>query len=187
MGRDRLKTLESVIRGKRSAFYEIGEALREIRDGKLYRDPGGFKTFDDYCRDRWAMPRQHAYRHIDAIDVRERLSPLGDILPDCERHIRPLAALEPDQQIEAWQEVVSRAAGGAITAKLVTEVVAGFKGETADDSGPFCLFAEIAAVQRVLDRIIAGWPKEHVAALQDHLRQVAEKTPVIWESFNGRC
>jgi hypothetical protein len=56
---DRLKELEGVIdNGSRSA----GEALKEIKDSRLYR--AEYRTFENYCRARWRFSRQYAYRLI---------------------------------------------------------------------------------------------------------------------------
>ena len=56
---ERLKELEGVIdNGSRSA----GEALKKIRDSRLYRAEHG--TFEKYCRARREFSRQYAYRLI---------------------------------------------------------------------------------------------------------------------------
>jgi hypothetical protein len=47
----RLETLERVIESGLRTFVEVGEALMEIRDQRLYQDA----TFEDYCRERWGI------------------------------------------------------------------------------------------------------------------------------------
>jgi hypothetical protein len=69
-------------------FMEIGEALLEIRDSRLYR--ANFKTFEEYCRERWKMSKPQAYRLVDAAEVSKNLSPIGDIQPTHESQVRPL-------------------------------------------------------------------------------------------------
>ena len=44
--------LEGVIQGGLQTFTEVGLALLEIRDSRLYRF-GGYATVDDYLRERW--------------------------------------------------------------------------------------------------------------------------------------
>jgi len=44
------------------AFVESGNALREIRDRRLYRSK--HKTFEEYCQDRFGFQRRHPYRLI---------------------------------------------------------------------------------------------------------------------------
>lgn len=53
------------------------------------------------------MQRAHAYRLIEAAEVRQNLSPMGDILPANERQARPLTELEPEAQRLAWEVVKS--------------------------------------------------------------------------------
>ena len=98
----RLDELETVIERGLQTFYEVGKALEEIREQKLYRET--HKTFENYCRDRWGMARPTAYRFINAAQVMENLSPIGDILPRKENQVRPLTQLSPELQIKIWQQ-----------------------------------------------------------------------------------
>ena len=91
---ERLQVLEITIERGLQTFVEVGEALAEIRDSRLYRLNYG--TFEDYCQDKWGMSRIHAFRMIEASKVAENLLPMGNIVPSNERQIRPLASLEPD-------------------------------------------------------------------------------------------
>ena len=61
-------------------------------------------TFEEYCKERWGMNRAHAYRLIDAAEVVNNLSPIGDI-PANESQARPLTALRdnPELQRAAWE------------------------------------------------------------------------------------
>lgn len=43
-------------------FVEIGLALATIRDRRLYR--AEFRTFEEYCRERWGFSRRRAYQLI---------------------------------------------------------------------------------------------------------------------------
>ncbi|WP_229485591.1 hypothetical protein [Nostoc favosum] len=52
--RDRLHLERRVER----AFFEAGKALTELRDRRLYRST--HKTFEEYCRDRFAHSRQQS-------------------------------------------------------------------------------------------------------------------------------
>lgn len=119
---DRLSVLEEVIDYGLQTFVDVGEALMEIRDSRLYRDD--YSTFEGYCQDRWGLNRSHSYRLMDAAKVvgNLQMSPMGDI-PRNERQARPLTKLEPEQQREAWQTAVETAPGGKVTASHVEEVV----------------------------------------------------------------
>ena len=72
----RLIELEKVIEAGQQTFIEVGTALAEIRDARLYK--ADYKTFENYCVSKWGFKRAHAYRLIDAADVVKDLSPNGD-------------------------------------------------------------------------------------------------------------
>lgn len=116
----RLQTLEGVIEEGLKTFVEVGNALLEIRDSRLYRQE--FGAFEDYCRDRWGMSRPRAYQLIGAAEVVGSLSTMVD-KPISERQARPLTKLEPEQQQEAWQRAVETAPNGRVTGAHVEKVV----------------------------------------------------------------
>jgi len=114
--------LEATIERGMQTFVEVGLALMEIRDDRLYR--AEFGSFEEYCRDKWGWGRAHAYRLIDAAQVVENVSHgRQNVAPATERQARPLAALEPEQQREAWERVLETAPNGKITAAHVQAVV----------------------------------------------------------------
>jgi hypothetical protein len=115
-----LEECEGAIDRGIKAFFEAGQALARIRDLRLYRVE--YRTFEDYCQQRWRMERAHAYRLVEAAAVYGNLSPMGDILPANERQIRPLTRLDPDQQREAWEQAALTAPNGRITAAHVDRV-----------------------------------------------------------------
>ncbi len=69
--RDRLHLERRVER----AFFEAGKALTELRDRRLYRST--HKTFEEYCRDRFAHSRQQSNYLIAAAGVYENLTTIG--------------------------------------------------------------------------------------------------------------
>lgn len=87
--------MEGIIEGGLQTFVEVGSALMEIRNSRLYR--ASHATFEDYCRQRWGMSRIHAHRMIEAETVATHLLPIGNI-PATESVARPLASLPPEQQ-----------------------------------------------------------------------------------------
>lgn len=121
---NRLIECEAVIERGLKTFTDVGNALLEIRDSKLYR--AEFGTFEDYCRERWAMSRPRAYQLIEAAETVSGLSTIVDILPKTESQARPLAKLEPEQQREVWQQVIDTAPMGIITAAHVQKTVDDF-------------------------------------------------------------
>lgn len=116
----RLEECERIIFRGMTAFLEVGDALVEIHDGRLYRRT--HKTFDGYCRERLGMGKSRAHQLIDAAKVVLNLSTVVDIPPPSnERQIRFLAGLRPDKQCEVWEEANART-GGHPTAKVVRQV-----------------------------------------------------------------
>lgn len=105
MKQERLTKLENEIHINRRSFYLIGKALKEIRDEKLYRHLL-FKSFEKYTKARWEIGKSQAYRLIDACNVIDNLSPIGDILPENESQIRPLVPLDPDEQRKIWRDIL---------------------------------------------------------------------------------
>jgi len=117
----KLQKLEEVIQRGFDSFYEIGQALDEIRDSRLYRQD--HPTFELYCRSRWGMSKTNANRHILAFKTTKLLAPIGAI-PAKESQVRPLTKLDPEQQVEAWRTVMDRAGEASnVTASLVNDVV----------------------------------------------------------------
>jgi len=112
-----LQTFEEIIERGLDTFVEVGNALMEIRDGRLYKD-AGFKSFEDYCQRRWNWSRTHADRQIAAAKVAGKLTPMGVNSVQSERQARELLQLEPEQQAE----VASRVDFSTATAEEVREV-----------------------------------------------------------------
>lgn len=102
----RLLHLESIIESARGGFYQIGKALGEVCDNRLYRKLL-FNSFDTYLKNRWDMGRSQAYRLIEASRVIDNLSPIGNTLPENEAQLRPLTQLAPMDQRRIWQAFLS--------------------------------------------------------------------------------
>ena len=130
-----LKDCEAVIERGMQTVFEVGAALKQIRDNTLYdKKYGKGSTFDTYCRDRWGFQRAHAYRMIEASDTLSNLSPMGDILPTNERQVRPLSTLtDASQQAEAWAHAVEEAGGEQPTAKQVAAAVKAITVEATEE------------------------------------------------------
>jgi hypothetical protein len=116
----RFAELELVIdRGLRT-FIEVGDALREIRDSRLYRETGG--TFEEYVKARWGWSRRRAYQLIAGADVAGNVNPGSHAT---EKAFRPLVGLPPEEQREAWESAVDSAPDGSPTAADVALAVEG--------------------------------------------------------------
>lgn len=119
----RLCELERIIQKGKDTFVEVGTALSEIRDSKIYR--ATFKTFEEYCEKRWAFNRDYASKMIMAAEVVGNLSTMVD-KPANERQARPLAKLPAEKQPEAWKKAQDKAKdeGKPIAARHVESAVA---------------------------------------------------------------
>lgn len=93
---DRLSMLETVIERGMQTFIEVGDALAEIRDSKLYRESHG--TFAKYVEDRWGWSRRTAYDYIDGARVAGNVRTSAH-LPSL-GHAVALARLPDDQQAQ---------------------------------------------------------------------------------------
>ena len=112
------------------SFYTAGNALKLLRDQRLYRDK--WRSFQEYCRERFGyLNRRHPYRLIEAATVVDNLFDKCDqightslpLMPASESQVRPLTKLEPDEQVEAWHKAVSEAGGKVPPARIVKDVV----------------------------------------------------------------
>ena len=117
----RLVELEQIIDRGIQTFYEVGKALEEIRDRKLYRET--HKTFESYCQEKWQIARQTANRYIRAVKVMEILEPIGSKIPTKESQVRPLTGLPESIQLEIWQEALEQSPNGMPTGAAVSRLV----------------------------------------------------------------
>lgn len=120
----RLSTLESTIERGLRTFVEVGRALAEIRDSRLYRAEHG--TFEAYCKARWGWKRVYAHYLIQSARAADNVHHGEHDGPLTERQARPLTQLEnPDDQRAAWgrAQEVAREEGGELRARHVEQAV----------------------------------------------------------------
>ncbi len=107
------------------SFVEAGRALRKLRSDRLYRST--HRTFEEYCRERFDFSRRRPYQLIKAAAVVEHLQTECEqfvhIWPTKEGQVRPLISLEPELQVEAWQQAVEQNGGKVPPARMVKDVV----------------------------------------------------------------
>jgi len=111
----RLAELEKTIARGKKTFVEVGLALAEIRDLRLYRRE--YSGFEEYCQNRWGWTRRYTnYVIAGAEAVRSLPGNLGTIVPT-EAAARELAKVETDQRAEVVQAIVD--AGKPVTAAAI--------------------------------------------------------------------
>ena len=59
---------EAVIERGLETFFEVGQAMATIREKRLYR--ADYKTFEEYCRDRWGIQLNYANQLITAAKLK---------------------------------------------------------------------------------------------------------------------
>jgi hypothetical protein len=73
------RELEATIEAGVRTFVDVGLALLEIRDTRLYR--ASYPTFDAYCRERWAFSRVRAHQLIEGAEVAGLLTVVNSVPP----------------------------------------------------------------------------------------------------------
>ena len=172
MQQDRLTYLENIIASNQRRFYEIGKALKEIRDSRLYKLTF-YATFEAYVRARWDIGRSQAYRLIDAYSVVGNLSPIGDILPGNENQTRPLMQLDTTEQRKIWKDFLNT--GMDINARNIKNFIN--ERNAKEKSKPADLTDQISheymdAVQEMLTQIRL--------AQNDHWQKTSRQAALLW-------
>jgi len=168
---ERLSELEAVITRSQDHFCKVGRALSEIRDKQLYKK-ALFETFEAYVRGRWDMGRAQAYRLMAFYDVIRNLSPIGDILPENESQVRPLARLTPLEQRELWKDFVT--SGSELTARTIKMFIDArkTKPQSKPDLSERMTEGYRCAVNAMRDQVRV--------ARQDHWQGTSRQAALLW-------
>jgi hypothetical protein len=175
MEQDRLTRLENLIARNQYRFHEIGKALKEIKDFRLYK-LNLFETFEAYARARWDMGKSQAYRLIEAYQVVNNLSPIGDILPSNESQVRPLVPFDPIEQRKIWKAFLKTAM--EITAPNIKKFIDSAKKGNTDNKDELADLTDqvskayMDAVQEMLDQVRL--------AQQDHWQKTSRQAGMLW-------
>lgn len=114
--RTRLAELEPMIDQGLKTFVDVGAALLEISEKRLYRET--HPTFAEYVEARWKMTAARAYQLAEAAEVVKALPPKMSTMVDNERSARELARVPEEKRA---QVVETAAANGPVTAKAIKE------------------------------------------------------------------
>ena len=87
-----LSELETKISMGMKTFVEVGNALLEIRDNRLYRE--SHKTFEDYCQEKWGMTDRRARMLITAAGTMGIIE-TGTIVPGIPHARGPIPSPQP--------------------------------------------------------------------------------------------
>lgn len=198
-----LAQLETIIERGVQTFVEVGLALMEVRDRRLYRE-AGYPTFEKYCRERWRFQSNYARRLIDSAatvkiladpELDDKSVPMGT-LPTTERHVRelaPLAREAPETARAVWREVNEEAKREKrpVTAAKVRAAVQRVRREPDPDYvdadyievEPDPRIPDLKAAIRLLEPLYQAYDDQyapriraHTAALRNVLRQMEDES-----------
>jgi len=120
-----------------STFIEVGLALRQIRDSRLYRED--YPSWEAFCREVVGVSKTEANRQIIDAEVVETLkAPIGvtgdgqpPLLPTNRAQARALAKLkDADARRKVWEQVAITSANDAVSARLISETAASLIPQT---------------------------------------------------------
>lgn len=113
---DRLAQCEATIRRGLHTFVEVGQALAEIRDSRLYR--ATHETFAAYLDDRWQISRTRAHELISGAAAVKALPESLFAIANTESKARELARVPEEERVQVLEQAAARAseAGRKLTA-----------------------------------------------------------------------
>jgi paraquat-inducible protein B len=167
----RLIELETLIARSQESFCQIGRALKEIKDGRLYKQ-ALFETFEAYAKARWDIGRSQAYRLIKSYEVVRNLSPIGDIMPANESQVRPLAQLDPCEQRNIWKDFIK--SGVELTAQNIRKFIDSqrSKQQIRSDLSDRITDEYMAAVNAMFEQVRV--------AQHDHWQKTSQQAALLW-------
>lgn len=131
--KDILKRCEVAIEEGKSAYLEVGKALVEIHEKRLYRI--GYKSFREYCEKKWKFSRSYAYRLMRFCEEASEASPIGKTSGISNEHqARQLRKVPKEKRAEVIIEAKRLAGDKEMSGthiQAATVKVCGQKSETA--------------------------------------------------------
>jgi hypothetical protein len=181
-----LTECEATIRDGLQTFVVVGRALAKIRDGRLYRQT--HLTFEAYCDQEFSLSRSRAYRFIEAAQVTEAMSPIGDIaVPATESQARELSGLAPETAAEVMRTAAESSPKiTASTIREAREVVAPRPAPTRAASQPAPPVPSYVHPEtgEVLGEVPAGYTDVNPARVAADARREYKSSP--WSVFTTK-
>lgn len=101
-----LRQCENAVARGLKTFYDVGDALKTIRNQRLYREK--FGSFRAYCRARWGFEAARARQLIGAADVFKDVVSVTEVKPINEIQLRALTSLNTEQRQLIWKTATER-------------------------------------------------------------------------------
>ena len=160
--RDRLSELEPIIERGMTSFVEVGNALLEISDRRLYRETHA--TFAEYCETKWRMSARRAYQLCEAAEV---VNALPENVNNCsqsqitnEGQARELSRVEPARRVQVLE---AASANGPVTAASIRAA--------AEAEAKPCVVAHVEVMPRHKPAPPDETPAEEIERLHGQLKQ----------------
>lgn len=140
----------------------LGELLKEIREGKLWRDKSS--SFDDYCQEQFDFSHKRAsqiivahetgkdmelrlviaVKNMDAIEQAQILNEFGAVgipAPQNERELRALRSVPDGMRVQVWLASlrVAKQAGikpAGVSGRMISNVAASLKAAVSNQKKP---------------------------------------------------
>jgi hypothetical protein len=179
--RSRLSELEAVVERGRQVFVEVGNALMEIRDERLYRLSHG--TFEEYCRERWGFVASRARQLIAAAESVTVVTAAGLPAPANERQARELVPLlaDEDELLRIYRGLRERY-GDRLTAGIIKRTVLGAAERQLER-----LFNPEPRPARSTPRRLPPSPRPEFERLRPLARTFQEQERMLWGNGDDIC
>ena len=92
----RRNELEKIIKKGFVPFMEMGFALAEIKEKKLYRDL--YATFEEYCKEKWGFSRTYSYYVIKGSEAIKSLPQHTFTRVNTEKQARAVSKVRPEKR-----------------------------------------------------------------------------------------
>lgn len=169
-----LTSLERKIERGLTTFREVGEALADIRDNRLYRSTHA--SFELYCSERWGLERQRAYQLMAASEVVQTLGEVGNVVVNeaQARELVPLLHADPSSMSRAVEKAQESGPLTAPNLRKAVQEVAGQPERTQTPRTPTVdsLLSRIRALEPGLQTFAESKPKQEDL---DRVREVLQK------------
>jgi hypothetical protein len=166
----RLKELRAVVAAYVEPELDVGRALREIRDRKLWRQESA--TWADYCRDHLPITKRRADQLIRYANLIDEWEPGFPPPPVNERQARHLYKLSPDERAEVAQRVDEDSDGvgfRGFSAERVRKIAEEVGGSVGEEIVPLSERTDLVLVsnRRGVRLIKRGWLLRLLTALAE--------------------